>query len=367
MGAIRLLLAGVAGVAALLATLPVLLVGAPFWIASALTRAVQRGVGRLFIPDEAPRDVIEFTPEIGWKNRGGVRCRVHNVQSSFRVTTDGEGWRGRRSIEDSDVVVFGDSFAFGEGIDDRHHFAELPSAVRIKAVGATGYNMVQSLLWMERLRARLRGRLVVWLAFYGNDPFDNLHPSYRHYRTPFVRRAGRGDAWEVAASHVRPDPWPFPCQDRDWGYADKAAEIHCPSHHAERAYSACEYLLERARETCAGAGADLVVVGVPCVEALDSAGAARLREQASDPGRFDPGLPDRRFAEICGRLEIRFAALSTVLSPRDHIHGDVHWTRGGHARVARVLEELYGETRTGARARPLSVRAKVPAAAGPVE
>ena len=55
--------------------------------------------------------------------------------------------------------------------------------------------MVQTLLWMERLKDRLAGKLVVWLVFYGNDLMDNLHPNFDRYRTPFVRSRDDGAGW----------------------------------------------------------------------------------------------------------------------------------------------------------------------------
>jgi hypothetical protein len=342
LGPIRLVLVGLAAGIATLATLPVLLLGAPFWIVSGLAQAVRRATRPWRAPLLDWGDVIEYTPVIGWQNRPSVRARMR-VPRPFGMSTDAEGWRGRSTIEGSDVVVVGDSFAFGHGVDDRHFFADLPGGVRVKALGANGYNMVQGLLWMNRLRVRLAGKLVVWFVFYGNDLLDNLHPSYRHYRTPFVRSTGRDGGWEVVTSHVTSDPWPFRPRARDWGYTDKVAEVCCASHQAERAYSAAGFLLDRALAYCDEAGATLAVIGIPDPQMLDGAGAARLKRLASDPATFDALLPDRRFEDLCARRSIPFLALSTVLAPEDHIPGDCHWTARGHERVAAAVAELHRE------------------------
>lgn len=345
MGAIRLFLAGLFSGIALLATIPVLVLGSPFWVVAGITRAV-RNIQHRLSPKERPwTEFIVPVEEIGWKNRADLRVRVRSARP-FEVRTDGEGWRGRHTIDESEVLVFGDSFAFGHGVDDPDFFADRVSGIRVKALGANGYNMVQGLLWMEHLRDRLANKLVVWFPFYGNDLMDNLHPNFRHYRTPFVRSTADGE-WEVVTEHVRAERWPFEATARDWGYVDKVAEVCCPSFQAERAYSACEFLVRRARAVCAEAGADLAVIGVPDVKTLDPASVPKLRSRASDPERFDPDLPDRQMRAICESAGVPFVALSEVLSVDDHLPDDCHWTPSGHERVAGILEDLFRKRSEG--------------------
>ena len=335
----RFVVAGVASVAALALTVPVIALAAPFWVVGTLTRTV-RGALRRVQPREVPwDDLMEFVPDIGWKNRGNVQAYVRGNRP-FHVTTDEEGWRGTASLEESDLVVFGDSFAFGHGVGDDAFFANQRSSVRIKAIGANAYNMVQTLLWMERLKDRLAGKLIVWLVFYGNDLVDNLNPHFSRYRTPFVRWRDDGKTWEIVTDHVSAEPWPFDA--RSW--TSEIGELCSPTFVAERAFSACDFLVRRAASVCQSAGARLAVVGVPEVQLLDPRRRGRFRREASDPALFDPELPDRRLREICQRRDVPFAALSEVLEVRDHLLNDCHWTPRGHARVAGVLEELYRAT-----------------------
>jgi hypothetical protein len=356
----RLLVAGFASLLALVVAVPVLLLAVPFWVVAALVGLVRRILLLRSAPEVEWTDLIEAHPEVGWKNRGGARVRIR-LERAFQVTTDPDGWRGEGTIEEADVLVFGDSFAFGHGIDDRHFFADRSSAARVKGIGANGYNMVQELLWMEQLRDHLRNKLVVWFVFYGNDLLDNLHPNFRHYRAPFVRSGAPDGKWEVVTEHVRAEPWPFQSPSPGWGY-DRTAEPCCDSFQSQRAYSAARFLLERGQRVCHEAGATLVVAGIPDVETLDRARLTRLRKRASDPESFDPGLPDLRMTEICDGLGAPFLPLSTILTVHDHLPNDCHWTPSGHARVSRALDRVYRDFQAGilARGAPVSSEDRLP-------
>ena len=89
----RFLVAGFTSVVALVLSLPVIAIGAPFWVVSTLTGSV-RSVIRHFQPREVPwDDLIEFVPEIGWRNRANLKAYVRGNRP-FHVTTDPEGPMG---------------------------------------------------------------------------------------------------------------------------------------------------------------------------------------------------------------------------------------------------------------------------------
>ena len=94
----------------------------------------------------------------------------------FRLVTDRDGWPGAGSLDDAKVVVIGDSFAFGYGVDTNRSFAALTPSLAVKAIAAPGYSMVQGVRLMEQLGERLRGKLVLWFIFLENDLQDNLAP-----------------------------------------------------------------------------------------------------------------------------------------------------------------------------------------------
>jgi hypothetical protein len=262
----------------------------------------------------------------------------------FHVRTDADGWRGPGvTIEDADVVLFGDSFAFGHGADEDRFFANLRGGPKIKAIGANGYSMVQGLMWMRRYAPRLRGKTVVWLVYYGNDLYDNLQPNMGHYRIPFVRKRHGTDGWETVTEHVSADPWRFSTKT---DYTRLLAEICSPSFLSERVFDACASLVGEAVDVCSAAGARLIVVGNPDVEMLDPEKMRRMKSKAKRPETCDPHLPDRRFAAICADLGIPFVALADWLGAEDHLPEDVHWSPIGHEKVHALIGRI---TAVGAR------------------
>lgn len=342
MTTLRTLLAVAGGLVGLVLLIPLVAAGLPFWLATLAVKGVTR-VRSEWEPEPVDwGDVVDYEPEIGWRTRPSVDAWVTGHRN-FRVVTDPDGARGRGTVDDCDVMVFGDSFAFGHCSGPGMFFAEREASVSIKTLGANGYNMVQSLLWMERLAPRLRGKLVVWLVFYGNDLYDNLVPYHRHYRMPFVREVDGDGGWEVVTSHVDSTPWPFPDVRSD---QRRLAEICTGGHVSERAFAASEYLISRAAETCRGGGAELVVMGIPEKWQMSERGRRSLEGRSPDPDRFDASRPDSRLAEICQRTGVRFVPLSAHLTRSDYLDGDSHWRDSGHRRVVELMERLHA-SRTG--------------------
>ena len=112
---IRTLLALVGAAIGYFLVIPIIIVGIPFWIVALLTRMLK--------PWISPRvvqwtELIQFDPMVGWKPKPGISAVCEAPEADvFHVETDQEGWRGPASLDESQVVVFGDSFAFGYAVD----------------------------------------------------------------------------------------------------------------------------------------------------------------------------------------------------------------------------------------------------------
>jgi hypothetical protein len=345
----RLALATAATVVCLILLLPVfVLVGALY-----LFVAIVRSLGGLLEPRYVPwAELMTFDPALGWKPRPNLDAHYLAARDDvFHVVTDGEGWPGTRSLEESAIAVIGDSFAFGYGVDAGRSYAELKEGLPIKSLGAPGYSMVHAVLMIEQLGRRLSGKLVVWFVCLENDLEDNLGPALWHYRSPFAKRTING--WEIADHHITSVPW----QCSEWGRTRLLPYLCVPGPIPDRAYAAAEYLVGRAAAACHKAGAHLVLLTVPDPTQLTPAGRAALAVRSGRPELFDENLPDRRLGESCQRFGVTLVAGKDHLSYREYkrIEG-LHWNERGHRRVSDVLAHLYESFKSGAlanKARPV--------------
>ena len=331
--------AQVVGAAATLAAVPALAAIAPLWATAAATRLLPRITGRKPEATLTSQEILQYSPEIGWKPRPHLDAYGGREDAVYHFTTDAEGWReARTALDESDIVVFGDSFAFGRGVDDQELYSSWTNGAVTKGVGADGYSMVHSALWMERLQARTAGSTVIWLVFLGNDLYDNLQPGYRgRYRTPFVRL--RDNGWEIATQHVSEGPFPFPVEANS--SRTEIARLCTPGFYSDRALDAAGYLVERAQAICASGGSPLHVLSVPHRSQIDRELLPRLKASSPEPDYFDPHLPDKRLAGLCAALGVPFVPLSEHLEPHDYFARDVHWRPSGHQKVGSLLAELH--------------------------
>jgi hypothetical protein len=339
----RVVIAVLAAGASLLLLAPAFAAAALFLMIASSARTIGRLLERPFVPWT---ELISFDPCLGWRPRPDLDTHyLADHDDVFRVVSDGEGWPGLRPLDDSRVVAIGDSFAFGYGVDAGRSFAEIDPGLPLKAVGAPGYSMVQGVLLMEQLAPRLNGKLVVWLIYMENDLQDNLAPEMRGYRSPFVRRDPVRGEWEIAADHLRPARWECSFLDRRRLFP----RFCVPGPLADRAYSACDYLIRRARVACDAAGAHLAVVTVPHPMQLSASGMRRLAALSGRPESCDGALPDRRIAESCRKHGVPILAGRDYLAAADYkAREGIHWNERGHRQMARLLRRLYDEFRSGA-------------------
>lgn len=335
MGTTRALLAMVAALFGLLLAAPIIVLGLPFWAVAFLTHTIARLLEPRFVPWN---ELITFDPTIGWKPKANLNA-YGIADDVFHLTTDSQGWRGQTSLAESEVMVFGDSYAFGYGVDDKALFSEIDPYVRIKAVGAPGYNSVQELLLMRQLSSQLRDKLVVWFFYLGNDLYENLMPDMKGYRTPFVHQVNGARDWEIVTTHIKPTKWPYTSRQRS--YLHILAQLCTPAFLSQRVYMACEFLIKEGNKVCRQAGAQLVVVTIPDSSQLSQSSLELLASRSRDPKRFDPDFPDRQIGAICRKWSVPFVAAKEHLDIGDYKKRDAHWNEQGHQRISKLLSSLY--------------------------
>jgi hypothetical protein len=340
---------------------PALLMILPFWGFSALTRAIS---GRLARRSVSWESIIEFEPEIGWKQKPNARSPLADKNGDrWIVQTDAEGWPEACRIEDSDIVVFGDSFAFGYGVDVRHAYYSQAHACLIKSVGSPGYNMVQALLWMRRYAHRLRGKMVVWFICTENDLAENLKPyTSKDYPTPFLRSANGAGKWEVVADHVRSTR----SHEVDGGISNVTlfAYLCTPCAYSDRVYAAARHLIREAQALCQSQGAQLVIFSIPYKKQLSEQGLRELRRHLRSAEAFDPQYPERQLSRICGESDVPFIAGTDHLTIADYKPRDGHWNEHGNRKVAKVIEAYYSQASDKQRRQRVRVEERTALVAG---
>jgi hypothetical protein len=342
---IRVLIAAVMAVLSWIALLPV------FVLTGALTRFVWcvRALGRLTASRCVPwPELGAFDPNLGWRPRPDLDVHyLVPLDDVYRVTTDREGWPGTQSLDESAVVVIGDSFAFGYGVDTGSSFADLSPGLVIKGVGAPGYSMVQTVLLIEEFAKRLTGKLVVWFVCLENDLEDNLSPSMSTYRAPFVRPSRQSGEWQIGQEHIGPSPWH--CTVWGSGRTRLLPHLCVPGPIADRAYAGADYLIGRASAACSRLGANLVLVTIPDPTQLTVEGRAKIAAMSGSPDSCDENLPDKRLAESCKRHGVPIVIGKDNLSAGDYkTFEGLHWNARGHRRMAEVIGKVYASFRSGA-------------------
>lgn len=318
--------------------LPVLIIICPLWLFVFLCKKVDQSL--MLNGVTKWNEIIQYDAKIGWNPYPLLNDVKYQdpVGEIGTITTDSLGWPLSKAIEDSNIVVFGDSFAFGFGskLEDTYYGKE--NGVNIKPIAAPGYNMVQELLLMEKYSEKLEGKLIFWFVCLENDLVENLKPyNSKNYTNPFLRING-GDNWEIVTEHLQP---------HKWEYAEEAkntlhfAEICTESPYSKRVFSSVHFLLDRAKGICDSVGAELVVFTIPDKRQLSGDGVKSFKKHLDKKANFNADYPDERFGNICRDLNIPFIAGKSHLTDEDYKIFDPHWNKKGNKKVSQVIKDYY--------------------------
>jgi len=341
----RMTIGLLSGMVGLCLALPCILACLPFWGIRWMTKKLTPIFSREAV---IWKDVIEFEGGVGWKAKPNldVMCDLNGIRE-YHVKTDSRGFRGHGSVRESDVVVFGDSFAFAHGVDDeKAFFGSKSNGFKITSIGSPGYNMVQETFLMEELASELKGKLVVWFIYLGNDLHDNLYPNLEHYRTPFVRQNTDSGRWEIVDRHVRQAAWPFNAKNRDVRYREKHVATFGNGFLSDRVYGACEFLVKHGRDICRKASASLVILTIPTPSQMWSQKKwENEMAKYGDPRNFDPQFPDRKLKGICLGFNVPLISAKENLALSDLIPMDAHWNEKGNAKIGKLIQKLFSDFR----------------------
>jgi hypothetical protein len=174
--------------------------------------------GKLFAPDA----------ELGWVPLPNLDLARANANGDiWHIATDASGIRGPSGWPDGTgtrLLVLGDSFAFGEGVDLKDRFDTLLQGMlpglSVVNLGVMGYGPDQEFIRGRRWAQTLRRGDILLLLTYGNDFYDLAR----------TRHAGRAKPWLEdrdgrLVEHLPEIGWLGQLRDRSYIWATLARTV----------------------------------------------------------------------------------------------------------------------------------------------
>ena len=129
----------------------------------------------------------KYDPLLGWAHEPGQEGIFETPQFRTNVRINANGLRDRQhSYERRDdierILVLGDLFAWGYGVEKSERFSQLlekSRGVEVINAGVSGYSTDQELLWYRNEGIKYETDLVI-LVLAGNDVGDNEQATCQH-------------------------------------------------------------------------------------------------------------------------------------------------------------------------------------------
>jgi len=157
------------------------------------------GFETLYVSPERDR-FWKYDSLLGWVHQPGQEGIFETPQFRTVVRINDKGLRDRqhtyeRQNDEERVLVLGDSFAWGYGVEESERFSQLLEqslGVEVINAGVSGYSTDQELLWYKNEGIKYETDLVI-LVIAGNDVGDNDQQlvSTIYYKPRFVIEDGQ--------------------------------------------------------------------------------------------------------------------------------------------------------------------------------
>jgi lysophospholipase L1-like esterase len=274
---------------------------------------------------------LVFDARWGWRMRPGVVKRGFMWGGEQPTRINSHGWRDEETTFEKPagkrrIVVLGDSFTFGVGVDDAERYTEvlqgLEGGLEVLNLGMNAVGSDQELLYLESDGLRYAPDVVLCAFFEGNDFTDVSYERNNYWPKPrFALEAG--ELVEIPPTLI------WEVRLRTSGYLGEALyrsvqrwtpyRVVAPEWEERDTLPLAIALVSRMHASASRAGAHFALflirsfdpprAGDPLASALASAGIEVL----------DPG--------------------ARLADPALHIPDDGHWNASGHRAVAEFLAE----------------------------
>jgi hypothetical protein len=299
---------------------------------------------------------VQFDEDAGYWMRPNLKVRFSNSEFNTTVSTNSFGARDdERSLKDPDMILLGDSFTFGSGVEKSQtceSYLESLSHSTVLNLGLSGYGTIQEFLLLERFAATqksLKGRLIVFL-FYPNDLSENLGYGFNSYPTIYTEN---GEVKFSKCAREGYEKWLYMCNKsmprglnklsyfvsemrsliKQTKNRLKGKKSDAPSKEdgrvTEEKKKAFRLIVGRIKAFADKEGPRVVFIYCP------SASYYQDRAKSIDDASIEIVRP------VLSKASIPLIDLRSVLSEEDYYKYDGHWRSSGNYKAASVIKKIY--------------------------
>lgn len=306
---------------------------------------------------------------LGFRLAPGISVRMRGPEYDVEIATNSLGMRddepGPKSAPR--VLLLGDSFAMGYGVERGRIFADLLEAelgIDVVNAGTGGYEIVQQLRVLEQNASALHPDLVVYALYLGNDLAQNdewevradgsLHNRQREYPVRQkselkLARLVRDGLYGIRRGRSEKEGEWLPLE----GYLGLCERTL--GDEAAGDYDEAAELLGRLSQQAGKLGMPLLVLMLPYRSMVEPAALAGLERRIPDlASRYDLARPAREIGARMAARGIDHADTTPYLAAEHGRSGaalffpiDGHLTEAGHEAVARFAGPLIRERLPG--------------------
>lgn len=318
-------------------------------------------------------------PYLWHKSVPGIdRTITGHPDYDFHVQTnalgyDGIGFRDDGINDASPIIALGDSFTWGDGIDNDKIWVErleAESGRDVVNLGMSGYGSQQILRLLQTYGLPLKPRLILW-GFFPNDFNDSGHFAWREETGRLAKQAPEPKPWtETLDRELRiysvaytwlVSPFEEPDDNEEYErlyYTDNTLNLSfvLRSYWGKRLDPSDKYTepglvytqqaLAEAQTAAGQLNAELVVLLFPSKEQVYWPIVSTLVDNAAD---FKVNWPHDEVKAWCQANGVRYLDLTPVFAAHAaqgeqlYYRFDAHWNEAGHELAAQTIRQYLAE------------------------
>jgi hypothetical protein len=268
--------------------------------------------------------LFTYNTETGWQNLPNLHLvRLNAANKEWTIRTDAAGLRTLSSLpvtNKRNLLVLGDSFAFGEGVDVQDRFdsyiKNIYPDLNIVNTGTMGFGTDQEYVMARKYFRALSNGDIVFVLLFVNDFYDVLRTSFALRSKPyFTSETGR-----LELNPPKIGPFEF--------FRDGSYLLSIVGQWAEKSPEA-EWDLDKAQA---------IIIEILDRIAIEVPNSVSVVLAYHGWNVAPPLLLSIDVTSLCSHVEM-CVDLDVVLKEKDQFFPDGHWSASGHKIVGEVLAD----------------------------